>query len=94
MLQYRFKQDDKTNYHDVKSCKRGFKTGNRYKILYREPKHIRKLDQHTRELENCNSARELESCMWAHKVVSRLIALSNLIQRKYSEAYQQLDVVK
>ena len=36
-----------------------------------ELEHAREPDQHARELENCITANELETCMWAHRVTSK-----------------------
>ena len=42
---------------------------------------LRELDQHTRELENYTTTRELGSCMWAHKFAFKLIILLDQVRR-------------
>ena len=63
----------------LKLCRRGFEVGNPYQALEEEPEHARELDQHTRVLENYNTARELESCIWAYKVTSKSTLLWDLV---------------
>ena len=56
--------------------------------LVREPKHAKELencntakelDQHTGELENYTIVEELESCMWPHKFVYESVLLLDLV---------------
>ena len=43
--------------------------------------YAREFDQHTREREDCIIARELESCMWEHKITSKSVVLLDIVQR-------------
>lgn len=72
----------------VELCKKALEAGNRYTNLIRGPRHAR-------ELENHITSKELESCMWAHRVASK----SNSTVRPstktmFGGSQQQPDVAK